>query len=152
MRRTKHEYYAEIYNLFQDIDVICEYVPPRPPRIKSKDKTANEKVLQVNSFENILCYRFQEKADSMIEEDQVEDESDTITFHDALNEEFSFVLSDEEDVSIEDLELDEESDDGQHRKSDINIEGSKSRKTLRILANRFMNTKILKKVLDVKKT
>ena len=152
MRRTKHEYYAEIYNLFQDIDVICEYVPPRPPQIKSKDKTANEKVLQVNSFENMLCYLFQEKADSMIEEDQVEDESDTITFHDALNEEFRFDLSDEEDVSIEDLELDEESDDGQHRKSDINIEGSKSRKTLRILANRFMNTKILKKVLDVKKT
>ena len=59
----------------------------------------------------------------MIVEDQVEDESDTITFHDALNVEFSFDLSDEEDVSIEDLELDEGSDDAQHRNSDINIEG-----------------------------
>ena len=123
-----------------------------PPRIKSKDKTAYDKVLQVNSFGDILCNLFQEKADSMIEEDQVEDESDTITFHDALNEEFSFALSDEEDVSIEDLELDEESDDGQHRKSDINIEGLGSQKNLRILANRFLNTKILRKVLDGKKT
>ena len=86
----------------------------------------------------------------MIVEDQVEDESDTITFHDALNDEFS--LSDEEDVSIEDLELDEESDDAQHRKSDINIEGLGSQKNLRILANRFLNTKILRNVLDVKKT
>ena len=83
---------------------------------------------------------------------KVEDESDTITFHDALNEEFSLDLSDEEDVSIEDLELDEESDDAQHRKSDINIDGLGSQKNLRILANRFLNTKILRKVLDVKKT
>ena len=132
--------------------MLFDYVPPRPPRIKSKDKTAYEKVIQVYSFDYILFNIFQEKADSMIVEDQVEDESDTITFHDALNDEFSLDLSDEEDVSIEDLELDEESDDAQHRKSDINIEGSGSQKNLRILANRFLNTKILRKVLDVKKT
>ena len=79
----------------------------------------------------------------MIVEDQVEDESDTIIFHDALNEEFILDPSDEEDVSIEDLELDEESDDAQHRKSNMNSEGLGSQKNLRILANSFLNTKIL---------
>ena len=74
--------------------MLSEYVPPRPPLIKSKDKTAYERVIQAYSFDYILCYIFKEKADRMIVEDQVEDESDTITFHDALNEEFSFDLSD----------------------------------------------------------
>ena len=133
--------------------MLSEYVPPRPPRIKSKDKTALEKVMLVFAFLYIFFNIFQEKANSLIVEDRVEEESDTITiFHDALNEEFSHDLSDEEDVSIEDLELDEESDNTEHRKSDINIEVSGSQKNLRILANRFLSTKILRKVLDVKKT
>ena len=51
-----------------------------------------------------------------------DDESDTVTFHDALNNDLSVALSDEEDVRIEDLELDEETDDRQHRRSDINFE------------------------------
>ena len=51
-----------------------------------------------------------------------DDNSDTVTFHDALNSALSVVLSDEEDVVIEDLELDEETDDRQHRRSDINFD------------------------------
>ena len=51
-----------------------------------------------------------------------DNESDTVTFHDALNNDLSVALSDEEDVRIEDLELDEETDDRQHRRSDINFE------------------------------
>ena len=51
-----------------------------------------------------------------------DNESDTVTFHDALNNDLSVALSDEEDVMIEDLELDEETDDRQHRRSDINFE------------------------------
>ena len=39
-----------------------------------------------------------------------------------MNNDISDALSDEEDVIIEDLELDEEIDDREHRKSDINIE------------------------------
>jgi len=39
-----------------------------------------------------------------------------------LNNDLSVALSDEEDVRIEDLELDEETDDRQHRRSDINFE------------------------------
>ena len=54
-----------------------------------------------------------------------------ITFHGALSEEFI----DEENVLIEDLELDEESDDQQQRKSDIEIEGIGSQTNIRILVS-----------------
>jgi hypothetical protein len=78
----------------------------------------------------------------LILEDKVEDEKDTETFIDAFNEDFS--LSEEEDVSLVDLELDEEYDYRQHRKSDINIDGQESPKNL---ANKFLSKKILKKPL-----
>ena len=58
----------------------------------------------------------------MTEPEDNDDNSDTVTFHDALNNDLSVALSDEEDVMIEDLELDEETDDRQHRRSDINFE------------------------------
>ena len=53
--------------------------------------------------------------------------SDTVTFHDALNdqegvEDATTIASDEEDVIIEDLELDEDADDRQPRLSDINFD------------------------------
>ena len=67
-----------------------------------------EKIIQVYSFDIILSYIFQENPDNMI---------------DSLSQEFSLDLIDEEKVLIEDLELDEESDDKQQRKSDIKIEG-----------------------------
>ena len=57
----------------------------------------------------------------MSENDKEEEYSDADinTFHDALNDDMTAALSDEEDVSIEYFELDEELDDRQHRKSDI---------------------------------
>lgn len=50
-----------------------------------------------------------------------------MTFHDALNdqegvEDATTIASDEEDVVIEDLELDEDADDRQPRLSDINFD------------------------------
>ena len=44
-----------------------------------------------------------------------DDNSDTVTYHDALNDEENEATSDEEDVLIEDLELDEDVDDRQPR-------------------------------------
>ena len=59
--------------------------------------------------------------------DNYEEGSDTVTFHDALNdqegvEDATTIASDEEDVVIEDLELDEDADDRQPRFSDINFD------------------------------
>lgn len=51
-----------------------------------------------------------------------DDNSDTVTYHDALNDEENEATSDEEDVLIEDLELDEDVDDRQPRASDINFD------------------------------
>ena len=54
--------------------------------------------------------------------------SDTVTFHDALNDQegvedvTTIATSDEEDVVIEDLELDEDADDRGPRLSDINFD------------------------------
>ena len=60
---------------------------------------------------------------SVTMKDTNDDNSDTVTFHDALNEEQEEnVTSDEEDVLIEDLELDEDADDRQPRMSDINFD------------------------------
>ena len=58
----------------------------------------------------------------------------------------SSALSDEEDVSIEDFELDEEIDDRRHRKSDINIDKLKSPRNIKNIG-----TQILKKVFSVRK-
>lgn len=59
--------------------------------------------------------------------DNYDEGSDTVTFHDALNdqegvEDATTIASDEEDVVIEDLELDEDADDRQPRFSDINFD------------------------------
>ena len=53
-----------------------------------------------------------------------DDNSDTVTFHDALNHQQTTeaVTSDEEDVLIDDLELDEDIDDRRPRVSDINFD------------------------------
>ena len=51
-----------------------------------------------------------------------DDNSDTVTYHDALNDEENEATSDEEDVLIEDLDLDEDVDDRQPRVSDINFD------------------------------
>ena len=53
-----------------------------------------------------------------------DDNSDTVTFHDALNQSQAEdnATSDEEDVLIEDLELDEDADDRRPRMSDINFD------------------------------
>ena len=57
------------------------------------------------------------------EENGTDDASDTVTFHDAVNhEEAAYIESDEEDVLIDDLELDEDMDDRLPRKSDINFD------------------------------
>ena len=62
-------------------------------------------------------------------ENNDDNNSDTVTFHDALNDQEpgvedapTTVISDEEDVLIEDLELDEDADDRQPRLSDINFD------------------------------
>ena len=71
----------------------------------------------------VFFYLFlQEQANIITEPEDNDDNSDTVTFHDALNNDLSVALSDDEDVLIEDLELDEETDDRQHRRSDINVE------------------------------
>ena len=59
--------------------------------------------------------------------DNLDEGSDTVTFHDALNdqtgaEDATTIISDEEDVGLEDLELDEDADDRQPRCSDINFD------------------------------
>merc|ERR1711874_949344 len=77
---------------FQECGVLMESsqpAPARPPRTKSL----------------VVTTKMQEQANIPIDND---DNSDTVTFHDALNNELSDALSDEEDVVIEDLELDEE--------------------------------------------
>ena len=61
---------------------------------------------------NNQCYFVFQAA--FITDSQSDDDSDTVTFHDAL--------SDEEDVLIEDLELDEDFEGNKHRKSDIDID------------------------------
>ena len=76
----------------------------------------------------LFIYRFsnlstcQEQAKIPTQPNHDDDNSDTVTFHDALNNDLSVGFSDEEDVLIEDLELDEETDDRQPRRSDINID------------------------------
>ena len=70
-------------------------------------------------------------------EDSGDDGSDTVTFHDAINHEdtttatttatatataTAYIESDEEDVLIDNLELDEDTDDRLPRKSDINFD------------------------------
>ena len=56
-------------------------------------------------------------------EDSADDGSDTVTFHDAINhEETAYIESDEEDVLIDNLDLDEDTDDRLPRKSDINFD------------------------------
>ena len=56
-----------------------------------------------------------------------DDASDTVTFHDAINTEdtataTAYIESDEEDVLIDNLELEEDLDDRLPRKSDINFD------------------------------
>ena len=64
-------------------------------------------------------------------EDSGDDGSDTVTFHDAINHEdtatatasaTAYIESDEEDVLLDNLELDEDTDDRLPRKSDINFD------------------------------
>ena len=57
-------------------------------------------------------------------------DADVLIFHDALNDDVSHAISDEEDVSIEYFELDEELDDRQHRKSDIYLDESEDLKNI----------------------
>ena len=68
-----------------------------------------------------------QNGNGFISKDNCDEGSDTVTFHDALNdqagvEDATTIASDEEDVVIEDLELDEDADDRQPRMSDINFD------------------------------
>ena len=61
------------------------------------------------------------------DENCTDDASDTVTFHDAINTEdtataTAYIESDEEDVLIDNLELEEDLDDRLPRKSDINFD------------------------------
>eukprot|EP00092_Neocalanus_flemingeri_P011053 GFUD01011901.1.p1 GENE.GFUD01011901.1~~GFUD01011901.1.p1 ORF type:complete len:835 (-),score=288.99 GFUD01011901.1:58-2562(-) len=98
----------------QESILVLESPPARPPRNKSMVITAAMQEQAQNPTP--------EQADIPNQPDQDDDNSDTVTFHDALNNDLSIALSDEEDVLIEDLELDEETDDRQPRRSDIDIE------------------------------
>jgi len=80
--------------------------PARPPRTKSL----------------IVSPHMQNQENLPIQPYHDDDNSDAVTFHDALNNDITAAMSDEEDVLIEDLELDEETDDRQPRRSDINID------------------------------
>ena len=82
-------------------------------------------------------------------EDDEEDDADVITFHDALNNDMSAALSDEEDVSIEYFELDEELDDRQHRKSDI-IPDEYQSTTPDLKSLKMFGSQILSKVFKLK--
>jgi len=89
----------------------CE-VPTRPPRTRSLFITTE---MQVEA--GIV------NGNGKHEENVTDDASDTVTFHDAVNhEETAYIESDEEDVLIDDLELDEDMDDRLPRKSDINFD------------------------------
>ena len=99
----------------------CE-VPTRPPRTRSLFITSD---LQVIIGEAATTVGFMRKVEAGIEkvEDSADDGSDTVTFHDAINhDDAAYIESDEEDVLIENLELDEDTDDRLPRKSDINFD------------------------------
>ena len=99
----------------------CE-VPTRPPRTRSLFITTD---LQVIIGEAATTVGFMRKVEAGIEkvEDSADDGSDTVTFHDAINhDDAAYIESDEEDVLIDNLELDEDADDRLPRKSDINFD------------------------------
>ena len=99
----------------------CE-VPTRPPRTRSLFITSD---LQVIIGEAATTVGFMRKVEAGIEkvEDSAEDGSDTVTFHDAINhDDAAYIESDEEDVLIDNLELDEDADDRLPRTSDINFD------------------------------
>lgn len=99
----------------------CE-VPTRPPRTRSLFITSD---LQVIIGEAATTVGFMRKVEAGIEkvEDSADDGSDTVTFHDAINhDDAAYIESDEEDVLIDNLELDEDADDRLPRKSDINFD------------------------------
>ena len=99
----------------------CE-VPTRPPRTRSLFITTD---LQVIIGEAATTVGFMRKVEAGIEkvEDSADDGSDTVTFHDAINhDDAAYIESDEEDVLIDNLELDEDTDDRLPRKSDINFD------------------------------
>jgi len=88
--------------------------PARPPRTRSLFITTNMQVeAGLVSNGNGIKAGIHSSTD---------DNSDTVTYHDALNDEENEATSDEEDVLIEDLELDEDVDDRQPRASDINFD------------------------------
>ena len=99
----------------------CE-VPTRPPRTRSLFITSD---LQVIIGKAATTVGFMRKVEAGIEkvEDSADDGSDTVTFHDAINhDDAAYIESDEEDVLIDNLELDEDADDRLPRKSDINFD------------------------------
>ena len=81
--------------------------------------------MEVNILEAATTVGFMRKVEAGIEkvEDSADDGSDTVTFHDAINhDDAAYIESDEEDVLIDNLELDEDTDDRLPRKSDINFD------------------------------
>ena len=97
--------------------------PTRPPRTRSLFITTN---MEVNILEAATTVGFMRKVDAAgVEkvEDSADDGSDTVTFHDAINHDDDvYIESDDEDVLIDNLELDEDTDDRLPRKSDINFD------------------------------
>ena len=82
--------------------------------------------MEVNILEAATTVGFMRKVDAAgVEkvEDSADDGSDTVTFHDAINHDDDvYIESDDEDVLIDNLELDEDTDDRLPRKSDINFD------------------------------
>ena len=82
--------------------------------------------MEVNILEAATTVGFMRKVDAAGVEkvdDSADDGSDTVTFHDAINHDDDvYIESDDEDVLIDNLELDEDTDDRLPRKSDINFD------------------------------
>ena len=98
--------------------------PARPPRTRSLVITTNMQVVIGEAATTVGIMRKVEAGTEKVEESG-DDGSDTVTFHDAINHEdtgTAYIESDEEDVLIENLELDEDTDDRLPRKSDINFD------------------------------
>ena len=81
--------------------------------------------MQVIIGEVVTTLGLMRKVEAGVEkvEENPDDGSDTVTFHDAINQDdTAYIESDEEDVLIDDLELDEDTDDRLPRRSDINFD------------------------------